>query len=306
MSHTHTHTRTHAHTHTHSVVNEASPVDRHIDAMERWYPAVVMETHIAARCIPVGTMATHPVPGAVWKRLAVRLVVPAAQRHVAAAVPPLALLAGVIAVTGVRHPERVSGPDAVVLDDELEVVAGALERGEALRRQQQEDLHHQVMRQHSQVRLWLQQLLQPLTHLQEVLRHRCAAARLRGVRAKTCTCNFPFLTPVSLSPPPIIWLAVRVRRVTYGRGAGLCGGRAGVWINNRKQRQKQQAGRRLGLCDTALHRQNSAPPNPPSLTWEEWGGVVRAQAGVSKRGLWAADWSLSSQQWWYRSWWCHW
>lgn len=76
-------------------------VDGHVNAVERRHPAVVMETHIAAGRVPAGTMATHPVPWAVRQRLAVRLVVPAAKRHVAMPVTLLALLAGVVTVTGV-------------------------------------------------------------------------------------------------------------------------------------------------------------------------------------------------------------
>lgn len=76
-------------------------VDRHINAVERRDPAVIMETHIAARRVPAGAMATHPVPWAIRQRLAVRLVVPATQRHIAAPVTLLALLAGIVTVTGV-------------------------------------------------------------------------------------------------------------------------------------------------------------------------------------------------------------
>lgn len=159
-----------------SVVVLAPSIDRHVDAVERRHPAIVMETHVAAGRVPVGAVATHPVSGAVRQRLAERLMVPAAQRHVTAVVSLLALFAGVVAVPGVGHPQRVGGPHGVHVDDEPEVVAGTLERGEALRGQQQEDLEQQVVRQHRQVRLRLQQLLQPLTHQQEVLRHRCTPA----------------------------------------------------------------------------------------------------------------------------------
>lgn len=180
-----------------SAVMATPPVDRHINAVERRHPAVVVETHIAAGCFPVGAVATHPVPRAVRQRLAVRLVVPAAKRHVAATVPLLALFAWVVTVTGVRHPQRVSGPHAVRVDDELEVVAAALERGEALRGQQQEDLDQQVMRQHGEIRLRLEQLLQPLTHLQEVLRHRRTPAHRHDRK---------LLLLSSVSPPPPLLL----------------------------------------------------------------------------------------------------
>lgn len=138
-----------------SVVLLAPPVLRHVNAVEHWHPAVVVETHITARGIPVGGVAAHPVAWTVWQRLAERLVVPAAERHVAAAVPLLALLAGVVPVAGVGHPQRVGGPHAICVDDKLEVVAGTFECREALRGQQQEDLDQQVVRQHGQVRLWL-------------------------------------------------------------------------------------------------------------------------------------------------------
>lgn len=152
----------------------APSTDWNIHAVECWHPAVVVEAYVAAGRVLVVAAATHPVSGPIRQRLAEGLVVPAAQRHVAAAIPLLALLAGVVAVTGVRHPQRVSGPHAIRVDDESEVAAGALESGEAARRQQGEDLHQQMMREQSEKGLRLQQLLQPLSHFQERTRLRPA------------------------------------------------------------------------------------------------------------------------------------
>jgi len=114
-----------------SVVMATPPVNGRIDAVERRHPAVVVETHVAAGRVAAGATATHPEAGATRQRLAERLVVPAASRHVATAAVSLALLTGVVAVTGIGHPERVGGPHAVVVDHEQEVAAAALECGEA-------------------------------------------------------------------------------------------------------------------------------------------------------------------------------
>jgi len=176
-----------------------------------------METHITPRCIPLSTVATHPVAGTIRQRLAVRLVVPATQRHVPRAIPLLALLAGVITVTGVRHPERVGRPHTIVLDDELEVAAGALKRSEALCWQQQQNLHQQVMRQHQQIRLRCQKLLQSLTELQEVLRRRCTPAKRHCGRAGSHTHNLLLLRGPTSVAPFLLQLSVRAT----GGGAGL-------------------------------------------------------------------------------------
>lgn len=154
----------------------APSTDGNIHAVERWHPAVVVKADVAAGRVLVDATATHPVSGSIGQRLAEGLVVPAAQRHVAAAVPLLALLAGVVIVTGVRHPQRVGRPHAVRVDDEPEIAAGALKSGEAARRQQCEDLDQQVMREQREKRLRLQQLLQPLTDFQE--RARLCSAHL--------------------------------------------------------------------------------------------------------------------------------
>lgn len=155
----------------------APSTDGDIHAVERRHPAVVVQADVAAGRVLVDAAAAHPVPGSVGQRLAEGLVVPAAQRHVAAPVPLLALLAGVVAVARVGHPQRVGGPHAVRVDDEPEVAAAALEGGEAARGQQREDLDQQVMREQPEERLRLQQLLQPLAHFQERAR-RCSARLL--------------------------------------------------------------------------------------------------------------------------------
>lgn len=153
--------------------------DWNIHAVECWHPAVVVEAYVAAGCVLVDATATHPVSRPIRQRLTEGLIVPAAQRHVAAAIPLLALLAGVVTVTGVRHPQRVSGPHAIHVNDESEVAAGALKSGEAACRQQGEDLDQQMMREQSEKRLRLQQLLQPLSYFQERTRL-CSAHLLRA------------------------------------------------------------------------------------------------------------------------------
>lgn len=155
----------------------APSTDWNIHAVECWHPAVVVEAYVAAGRVLADAAAAHPVSGPIRQRLTEGLVVPAAQRHVAAAVPLLALLAGVVTVTGVGHPQRVSGPHAIRVNDEREVAAGALQSGEAACRQQGEDLHQQMMREQSEKRLRLQQLLQPLSYFQERTHLRSAHLR---------------------------------------------------------------------------------------------------------------------------------
>lgn len=163
-------------------------IDWHVYTMEGGHPAVVMETDIAAGRVFVGAVATHPVPGAVGQRLAVGLVVPAAEGHVSAPVPLFTLLAGIVFVAGVAHPAGVRGAHAVALDDELEIVAGALECGQAVCGQQAEDLDDDVVRQEGHVLLGFQEQLDLKAHLQELVRHQAAQGERHG------------LTPTNITP----------------------------------------------------------------------------------------------------------
>lgn len=179
------------------------PVDRRIDAVEGQDPAVVVETDVAPERVPAVVLAAHPVAGSVGQGLAERLVVPAAERHIPAPVLPLALFTRVVTVTRVAHPQRVGRTHVVCVDDKPEVVAGALECGQGLRGQQQQDVDQEVVWQQRKVRHLrprLQQLLHAPPHRQEVLRHRAVTPRSHG--RTQAQGSHGFTTPLTIGVRP--------------------------------------------------------------------------------------------------------
>lgn len=51
-------------------------INWHIDAMKYRDPSIVMKSHIATRCVFMGSSAAHPIARAIRQRLAVGLMVP--------------------------------------------------------------------------------------------------------------------------------------------------------------------------------------------------------------------------------------
>lgn len=86
-------------------------------------------------------------------------MMPTAERNITTVISLLALLAGIIFVAWVNNPTRVRRPYTVTLNDTFKVMAGALEGGQALSRQQAEDFNNDVVRQESHVLLRLQKQL---------------------------------------------------------------------------------------------------------------------------------------------------